>query len=288
MKKRTEIAAGVLAPFLFTIAGTSCADNPRLPTHNPVPGGVAIVEIPGNSEQSPRVTYSNYDDRRVMVQPSDSGWTAVVGIPLTAKADTEHALVAVYDGKSRKIVPFQVGNKEYESQYLTIQNKRQVNPNEDDLKRIAKDRQRIGAALSGWHDVAVVDTRFTTPTEGPRSSPFGLRRFFNEQPRRPHSGLDIAAPEGTPILAPSPGTVVETGNYFFNGNTVFIDHGQGLVTMYCHLSEIVVEPGDEVERGATVGKVGATGRVTGAHLHWSVSLNRTMVDPTLFVDQAVD
>jgi murein DD-endopeptidase MepM/ murein hydrolase activator NlpD len=123
------------------------------------------------------------------------------------------------------------------------------------------------------------------PVDGRYSSPFGLRRYFNDQPRKPHSGLDIAAPEGTPIQAAESGVVVETGDYFFNGKTVFIEHGQGLVTMYCHLRKIDVETGQTVTRGEKIGEVGKTGRVTGAHLHWSVSLNHAMVDPLLFLDQ---
>jgi murein DD-endopeptidase MepM/ murein hydrolase activator NlpD len=122
------------------------------------------------------------------------------------------------------------------------------------------------------------------PVTAPVSSPFGLRRFFNEQPRKPHSGLDLAAAEGTPISAPASGKITDTGDFFFNGNTVFIDHGQGLVTMYCHLSKIDVEPGQTVNTGDIIGAVGKTGRVTGAHLHWSVSLNNTRIDPTLFLD----
>jgi murein DD-endopeptidase MepM/ murein hydrolase activator NlpD len=121
------------------------------------------------------------------------------------------------------------------------------------------------------------------PTPGVRSSSFGLRRVFNGQARAPHGGMDIAAAAGTPVVAPAAGRVIDTGDYFFNGNTVWIDHGAGLLSMLCHLSAIDVRPGDAVESGQRVGAVGATGRVTGAHLHWSLSLNRTMVDPELFV-----
>jgi murein DD-endopeptidase MepM/ murein hydrolase activator NlpD len=125
--------------------------------------------------------------------------------------------------------------------------------------------------------------RLRAPVAGRRSGSFGLRRVFNGEARQPHSGMDIAAATGTPVLAPGPGLVIDTGDYFFNGQTVWIDHGGGLLSMLCHLSRIDVRTGDTLATGQRLGAVGATGRVTGAHLHWSVLLNRTSVDPALFI-----
>ena len=247
-----------------------------LPHSEAVPGGVAIVDLGPAREPAPVVRYGK---QRVMVLASEGRWQAVVGIPLEAKAG-EHRLLEG-DGTAQV---FGVHTKAYETQHLTIKDKRKVNPNQQDLTRIRSEKQRINAALKHWRDQAEVDGRFILPVQGRLSSPFGLRRYFNGQARKPHSGIDIAAPEGTPIRAPAAGRVIETGNYFFNGNTVFLDHGQGLVTMYCHMSRIGVKVGQNVGQGDIIGEVGMTGRVTGPHLHWGVSLNDARVDPALFFD----
>lgn len=248
-----------------------------LPQTAAVPGGIVTLKLGPAEGPAPVV---HYQQRRVMVVQADGHWQAVVGIPLTTRSGPQQLRLA---GRSQ-VVKFEVQAKDYAEQRLTIKNKRKVNPNPDDLTRISGERGRIVTALRHWQDQDSVDTRFILPVTGRLSSPFGLRRFFNEQPRKPHSGIDIAAPEGTPIVAPAAGRIIETGDFFFNGNSVFIDHGQGLVTMYCHMSRVEVKAGQRVARGEAIGAVGQTGRVTGPHLHWSVSLNDARVDPGLFFE----
>lgn len=246
--------------------------------HTPVPGGVAVVALPADTDPAS----VRYASRRILTTREANTWYAIVGLPLDAQPGAHYLEVRTLDDRPVRL-SFQVAGKAYEEQHITIKDKRKVNPEPRDLERIKHETGIIGKALRHWSEENTVPLAFLKPVAGPTSSPFGLRRFFNEQPRKPHSGLDIAAPEGTPIRAPGAGTIIETGEYFFNGNTVFIDHGQGLITMYCHMSRIAVEPGQEVAAGEVIGQVGMTGRVTGPHLHWGVSLNDTRVDPTLFL-----
>jgi murein DD-endopeptidase MepM/ murein hydrolase activator NlpD len=227
-----------------------------------------------------------YNARPVMVVWHREQWTAVVGIPLATEPGVQ-TLTLHQGGERRQHRAFTVRPKRYEQEWITLQNPRLVNPTPADLERIARENQDMTAALAQWTPTTLADVSFSLPVQGRWSSPFGLRRYYNGEPRRPHSGLDIAAPAGTPVRAPAPGRVVATGHYFFNGKTLFLEHGQGLVTMYCHLHRIDVKPDQRVERGEIIGAVGQTGRATGAHLHWSISLNRTMVDPVLFLPEAL-
>jgi murein DD-endopeptidase MepM/ murein hydrolase activator NlpD len=252
----------------------------ELPAAAPVPGGVALVQLPG-SDSPPRATFNG---KPVMVLENGSAYTAVVGLPLSTKPGT-HTLQVLETSGETVGHNFAVADKAYQSQHITIKNKRMVNPEKRDLERITREKRQIRKALTSWDERVPETLSFTLPVEAPVSSPFGLRRFFNQQPRKPHSGLDLAADEGTPIRAPAAGRIADTGDFFFNGNTVFIDHGQGLVTMYCHMSRIDVMPGQDVAGGEIIGTVGKTGRVTGAHLHWGVSLNDARVDPVLFLKE---
>ncbi|MBK1729577.1 M23 family peptidase [Halorhodospira halophila] len=240
----------------------------------PVPGGVARVALDTDS----RPDEVRYDDEPVMVRSTPEGWQALVGIDLDAEPGT-HTLKV--DGEP---LAFEVQPIDYEEQHLTIDDEDMVSPPEETLERIWAEQREIRAAFRSREVDAQPHLRLHTPVAEHRiSATFGLQRFLNGEPRNPHNGLDMAAPTGTPIEAAEAGRVVETGDYYFNGKTVFIDHGAGLVTMYCHLDEIDVDTGQWVERGEPIGTVGETGRVTGPHLHLSVILNGNTVDPNLFL-----
>ena len=254
-----------------------------LPRHNPVPGGVAIVDLQSNGDSPPEVYFL---ERRVMVVKGNNGhWQAVIGIPLTIKPG-KHIIKVKQTNQPQ--LAFNVTDKKYELHHITIDNKRMVSPTKADIERHMKEKPLITAALKTWTEQAIVPTSFILPVHGRLSSQFGLRRLYNKQARiRRHTGLDIAAAVGTPIVAPAGGRVIRTGNYFFTGGTVFVDHGQGLVTMYCHLSKTEVKAGDVLKQGDRIGEVGMTGRVSGPHLHWVVSLNDTKVEPKLFLPEQV-
>jgi murein DD-endopeptidase MepM/ murein hydrolase activator NlpD len=247
-----------------------------LPREARVPGGVAVIAL-GPASRAP---LAMFEGRRVAVVPCAEQWCAVVGLSLGLTAGDYH--VTFEQPHAQPELRFTVGAKQYEIQRLTMKERKFVEPDGDDLRRIARDQERLMSAFATWTDTLPV-LRFALPVAGPMSAGFGLQRYFNNQARAPHSGIDIAAPEGTPVLAPAPGVVLDTGDYFFNGNTVFLDHGQGVITMYNHLRSIAVKPGMRVATGDRLGEVGRTGRVTGAHLHWSVSLNNTRVDPMLLL-----
>ena len=248
-----------------------------LPQQSAVPGGVKILKLDVHSNSMP---YVDVDGQRALVVQDGSSWIAIIGIPLSAPLTPRQVIVR--SGNSRQEVQFRIGDKQYASQSLKVA-PGQVNLSKDDLARVNRDKEIIEHAMSRWTDAQPETLRMPQPIPGVRSSSFGMRRIFNGESRNPHSGMDIAAPVGTPVRAPLAGTVIDTGDYFFNGNTVFVDHGRGMISMYCHLSAIDVQPGQHVSAGTTLGKVGMTGRVTGPHLHWALSLNRAWVDPELFV-----
>lgn len=270
LRRLALAAAGALAAF-----GAFALD---LPQARAVPGGIAVLPL-GAAASAPAVSYNGAP---VLVVGDATQWRAVVGIPLSASPGAAAIVVTRAGAKAPQRVAFTIAPVKYAEQRLKVAPGK-VDLAPDDLARYERERVHLAAVAATHSETPPATLRLLQPTVGPRSSSFGLRRFFNNQARNPHSGMDIAAPIGTPVVAPAAGRVIDTGDYFFNGNTVWLDHGGGLLTMYCHLETIAVKPGDLVAPGDRIATVGATGRVTGPHLHWSVSLNRAMVDPALLL-----
>ena len=279
MQMKSAFFAGLAQRYVALIFCTLCwhAGASELPRIRATPGGIARVGL-GASAQAPQVTFNGIP---VWVTQDGGQWTALVGIPLAAAPGTAKLKVR-RQGASEAVLSFEIKPFRYAEQRLKVA-PGQVDLSNDDTARYERERVRLAQVMATYTEVQPDGLQLLQPTSGRRSSSFGLRRVFNGQSRSPHSGMDIAAAQGAPVLAAASGVVIDTGDYFFNGNTVWLDHGSGLLTMYCHLSAIEVKPGDRVSAGTLIGKVGSTGRATGPHLHWSVSLNRAMVDPALFL-----
>jgi murein DD-endopeptidase MepM/ murein hydrolase activator NlpD len=277
-KGNVSMARTYLAALALSGLAVSALAAAALPRANVVPGGVAIVDVGAATDPKPSVSFGDH----VVLTVADSGrYKAVVGLALATKPGNYKLIVQRHVGPSQT-VPFKVVDKKYREQQLKVPEK-QVNLSPEDEARVEAEQKHLRLLYDAQNDSVPTTFALAVPVNGPRSSSFGLRRVFNGQSRNPHSGMDIAASTGTPILAPADGTVVDVGNYFFNGNNVLIDHGGGFLTMYCHLSAFAVKNGDVVRTGQLIGKVGATGRVTGPHLHFGVLLNGASVDPALFL-----
>lgn len=267
-----KIAPVILLCLLCTTA------HAALPHASAVPGGVLVVDIGAASGPAPRV---EWEGRQVLVTTDGDHYKAVVGLALSVAAGNHSLKVREANG-SQRTVPVKVTSKKYREQRLTVAPS-QVDLSAEDAARVAEEQKRQRASLDSFSEALPGTFVLQPPIPGKRSDSYGSRRFFNGQARNPHSGMDISGATGTPIQAPADGTVLDTGDFFFNGNTVIIDHGRGFVTMYCHLSAYAVKKGDKVSTGQKIGEVGATGRVTGPHLHFGVLLNGASIDPGLFL-----
>ncbi|MEE2784336.1 MAG: M23 family metallopeptidase [Pseudomonadota bacterium] len=262
---RLPLAALALAGF-FVATINAYSDPPSA-----IPGGVYLFPIPNGA------TDIRFRDKPVFTINDH----ALIAIPMQQTPGSATLTYKVQ--KETKSHPFTVRSHAYTEQHITLENEAMVTPPDDVRERIQEESRRQRRLYIQHRPEQSVDDGFMKPLQGITTSLFGHKRFFNGKPRSPHSGLDIAADTGTPIAAAGGGTITLSDALYFNGNTIFIDHGKGLVTMYCHMSKLDVREGASVNKGQTIGRVGSTGRATGPHLHWSVSLNGVRVNPTLFM-----
>lgn len=272
---RTFIARLVVLFCIFPLLAYA-----SLPQSSNVPGGVAIVPLGSSSSTTDR-PQSWFDEKPVLVASDHNEWFAVVGLPLDVKPGVQQLRIRI--GSETTVAEFVVADKKYPEQRIVLKDKGKVNLSAVDLARAEREIAHIKKLKLDWQFRPETDLDFVLPAHGEIGGRFGTHRFFNGEPRAPHVGLDIAVARGTPVKASAAGRVLDAGAYFFNGKTIFIDHGNGLITMYCHLDRIDLKVGDPVDKGQQIGLSGATGRATGPHLHWSVVLNGAMVDPELFI-----
>lgn len=272
MRKFASITLFMLV--INTVLITTAAAFPR---HNPVPGGICILTLAPANTAKPLLKYQG---KNIAIVRHQQQWKAVIGIALDAKLGAHPVTIQHPTFSSTKHC--QIKAKKYRSQHIKLKNKSQVNPQGQKLRRILRE-MNLKKQLKQTFTPRTPQLDFIKPVKGRDNGRFGLKRFFNGQARNPHSGMDIAAPTGRNIKATATGQVLYTGNLFFSGNVVIIDHGEGLLSLYAHLSKIQVQKGQNIQQGQVIGKVGKTGRATGPHLHWSVYLNGNAVDPALFL-----
>ncbi len=216
----------------------------------------------------------------------DGVWHGLVGIDLLVEPGDHDVTLRIMPETGKGIAhvyTLKVEHKAYQTRQLTVA-PRYVEPSPEVGERIASEAQQQRAIFATVTKERLWRGSWRRPVAGPATSAFGSRSVFNGQPRSPHSGADFRAAEGTPVTAPNVGKVVLTGDTYFSGGSVILDHGWGLYSYFAHLSEIFVEEGDLVEPGQMVGHAGATGRVTGPHLHWTLRLNGARVDPLSLID----
>lgn len=276
MSRHTMLRSAVfLLASLFAVSGYAA-----LPESSSVPGGVAVIPLAKvvSGKDAPHAWLGALP---VLVTADNDVWYAVVGLSLTTKPGS--LALRVQNGGVERTVDFEVDDKAYPEQHITLKDKGKVQLSPQNLARSEREISEIIRLKHHWHATRDTDLAFIVPAVGPFTGHFGMRRFFNGEARAPHAGLDVAVDRGTTVMASGAGTVLAVGDYFFNGNTIFLDHGNGLITMYCHLDRMDVQAGEAVAKGQAIGLSGMTGRATGPHLHWSVVLNGTMVDPELFI-----
>ena len=258
----------MVIPFLFAAA-----------VYTANQGSAVQVKVP--NEPGLKSAQLIWQKKNVPAFRVDDVWTTILGVDLDAKPG-EHradAVLTMNDGHvERRDITINVIAKKFPTSQLNV-NEKFVELNKADLNRAHRESKETEAITGHMTTDLVPDEPFTVPIPGITGTNFGARRIFNGEPRAPHSGADLHATAGTPVHAANRGRVVLAKELFFTGNTVILDHGLGIYSLYAHLSRIEVKRGDIVKNGQIIGLVGATGRVTAPHLHWGMRVQGARVDP---------
>ena len=233
-----------------------------------------LILINQNNAQTINFT-NNLQNKRYTL---DSEGTGLIALPRDAAPEMNFNIITI-DGK-KEYYSIKVKANTWDVQKISGVPAAKVTPSNKDIKQIKREQQDVAKALNNFTTDEYWKKGFIIPLQGKISGNFGNQRIFNGIPKSPHSGTDIAAPEGTPVKAAGDGTVVLSGkDYFYTGNMIIINHGYGLQTIYAHLQTVNVKEGDVISQGDFIGTVGKTGRATGSHLHWGASVNNIRFNP---------
>ncbi len=238
------------------------------------PGDVVLLSVTGSGATVPSV--HAFDRDWPVYASGAAAWRALIGVDLNTKPGRHEIVVS--SGGERVVRPLVVSPRTFPTRRLSV-DPALVHPPPEAQERIDRESREIAAIWAASPPERLWSAPFVRPVPDAANSAFGTHSVFNGQPTSQHTGADFLSPSGRPVKAPNAGRVVIAGSRYFSGNTVLIDHGQGLFSLLAHLSEIDVTVGANVSAGEVIGKVGATGRVTGPHLHWAVRLNGARVDP---------
>ena len=294
---RFVTAAAVMLPFAILLPWTAAAQNQtdqyptvHMSSEDVANGGILLLQIDAGTLDLPatdmHIDFNGNSCRVFRLPTNGSGvYLALLGIPYYTKPGPQKLKLIYSDptGKKSRLFPFQVVAGKYKTDILKVDGRR-VNPNRDDLQRASREHQEVKYVYANGIKERLWEGKFQLPVDNEISSRFGNRRVFNGQLKSYHNGLDFRAPRGTPVCASNSGVVRLAKNLFYSGNAVIIDHGTQIFTIYAHLSKIETAAGRRIEKGQPLGLSGATGRVSGPHLHWGVKLGGIAVNPLQFVE----
>ena len=264
----------IVLVFIFPL--TSDSSSFFKPEYLNVPGGIFLHEIPVEKFKS-GIFINN---TRILTKQVNDKFYLIYGIPYGTPSGNQS--INIVDRVSENTVNFFLKKRIVEKQYIKV-SKKYSEPSSSDVKRIIKEQKILKSHRNTWSSDNP-DINFIYPVEGIITGVFGTERYYNGKKGRYHNGIDIAAKMNDPIVAPSAGRVIVVGDFFYNGKFIYIDHGKGLLSIFIHLNEILVKKGESVKKGDEIGKIGTSGRSTGPHVHWSVMLNQTYIDPMIFIN----
>lgn len=270
-KKPLTLIIFILAAWCLPLIASAGQPKVILKPNTPGPGDIMVVIVKGVDGP----VEGKFGDRKIYFNPAKESVKAVVGIDLFTEPGDYLLELSVNGAALTRTV--KVIRKKYPVQKLTLP-KDMVELSPENEARVEREQKEVAAM---WPNETERDWSgdFVNPRPGKIAGKFGLRRIINNIPKSPHSGVDVEAEEGDEVRAPNNGIAVKTDALFYSGNSIFLDHGQGIYTMFFHLSKILVTPGQSVKKGDVIGLVGATGRATGPHLHWGVRVQGARVDP---------